>query len=386
MYPPNSLSPRTAVGSHPIRSMQFAWPIWALLLASVMGGSLLAQVSSAPPKPEDYVPKQLLGLVHAPEVHKELNLSPGQVKNLEMLFERVDGDWFRARIYPADAQNKRIAKVEAAVRQWFKLNASAAQNKRLSQLEHRAQGIRMLLSPQLRETLRLTPGQVDQLVELAKASNAATEKLQKATMKNEVTAADKKAVLDAAQAEQGALQSVLEPQQLQMLGKVLGEPFDTTKLKRIYPLAPELVDAKEWINSAGLSLRDLRGKVVLVHFYAFQCHNCHANFGHYQRWHEKYGDDVVVLGIQTPETPSERDPQLVRDAAKERKLDFPILIDLESKNWKAWSNTMWPTVYVIDKKGYLRHWWQGELNWNGATGDQTIEELVADLLKEDAEV
>ncbi|MBL8873952.1 MAG: hypothetical protein JNK90_29525, partial [Planctomycetaceae bacterium] len=46
------------------------------------------------------------------------------------------------------------------------------------------------------------------------------------------------------------------------------------------------------------------------------------------------------------------------------------------------SNTMWPTVYVIDKRGYIRHWWQGELNWQGATGDKVIEDVVEAALKE----
>ena len=41
---------------------------------------------------------------------------------------------------------------------------------------------------------------------------------------------------------------------------------------------------------------------------------------------------------------------------------------------------MWPTVYVIDREGYIRMWWQGELNWQGAKGDQAIEELVEKLL------
>ncbi|MEM8733474.1 MAG: redoxin domain-containing protein [Planctomycetota bacterium] len=358
------------------------------LSISALAVTARAQVSSSPPsdKPEDLVPKQFLGLVHAPEVYAELNLSPGQIKNLDALFDRVDGDWFRARIYPADAQKARQSKVEAVVRQWFKSNASAAQVKRLKQLEHRSQGIRMLLTPEIRQQLSLNASQVSELVELAKAANEATAKLQQATMKNAVTEELKSAVVKAAQAEQGALQSVLKPEQVQQLGAILGKPFDTTKLKRIYPKAPELVPVDEWINSSGLTLRELRGKVVLVHFYAFQCHNCHANFDHYRRWHDKYGDDVVVIGIQTPETPSERDPAAVRSAAQKRQLEFPILVDLESKNWKSWSNTMWPTVYVIDKKGYIRHWWQGELNWNGATGDKTIEDLVADLLKEKSDV
>ena len=43
---------------------------------------------------------------------------------------------------------------------------------------------------------------------------------------------------------------------------------------------------------------------------------------------------------------------------------------------------MWPTVYVVDKRGYLRYWWQGEMNWQGATGDKTVEEWVARCLAE----
>lgn len=43
---------------------------------------------------------------------------------------------------------------------------------------------------------------------------------------------------------------------------------------------------------------------------------------------------------------------------------------------------MWPTVYVIDKSGNIRFWWQGEINWQGANGDKTIENLVDELLIE----
>jgi len=58
------------------------------------------------------------------------------------------------------------------------------------------------------------------------------------------------------------------------------------------------------------------------------------------------------------------------------------LVDVSSKNWDAWGNTMWPTVYVVDKNGYIRWLWQGELNWQGATGDKSIEKLVDELLEE----
>ena len=91
---------------------------------------------------------------------------------------------------------------------------------------------------------------------------------------------------------------------------------------------------------------------------------------------------MAVIGIQTPETQREQDPSAVRSAAAKQKLLFPILVDLDKANWKSWANTMWPSIYVIDQDGYLRHWWQGELNWKGATGDQTIDRVVQQLLSE----
>ncbi len=115
-------------------------------------------------------------------------------------------------------------------------------------------------------------------------------------------------------------------------------------------------------------------------------HNCIANFGHYRRWDETLRDKGVrVIGIQTPETAAEKRSDRVRAAAEKDKFHFPVLIDLENQNWKAWGNTMWPTVYIIDKRGYIRFWWQGELNWQGATVDQKIDSLINRLVAEDAD-
>jgi peroxiredoxin len=191
------------------------------------------------------------------------------------------------------------------------------------------------------------------------------------------------AVIESVRSERQTQSKLLDSKMRQKLSELLGEPFDPSKLKRIYAMAPEFAEVEHWVNSSPLQLDDLRGKVVLVHFYAFQCHDCHANFAIYQRWHDELAEKgVVVIGIQTPETQRERDPSAVEAAAVERKLAFPILVDLDSENWKAWGNTMWPTVYVVDQNGYVRHWWQGELNWKGATADKAIEAIVDELLAE----
>lgn len=359
------------------------------LLVLCCGSPVLAQVPSVSLDGDssnphaDLIPQHLLGLIHAPEIHQELKLTPSQVQRLEALFAEIDGPWFQARILPPEKQRPVITQIEGRLLKWFEQFADAQQRARLRQLEYRAQGIRMLLRPDLSQKLGLTSTQLDELAKRAQTSAEATKTLFQATKSGKQTEEQKTAVVDATKAEQSGPQEIMKPEQMQKLNQILGEPFDTTQLKRIYPMAPEFRAVKNWINSSPLQLKQMRGKVVLVHFYAFQCHNCHANFDHYRKWHEEMKDKgVVVIGIQSPETNRERDPSAVRAAAVEKNLEFPILVDLEMENWNAWANTMWPTVYVIDKNGYLRHWWQGELNWQGATGDETIENIVSQLLEE----
>lgn len=329
------------------------------------------------------VPRQMLPLLHTPEIHQELKFGREQVGKLESLFEEIDGPWFQARILPPDQQLPILDALDLKVHQWLAEHTSSEQRERLGQIELQAQSVRMLLREDLAEKLTLEPTQQQQFAELARATVAAHAALQQAMHRGKPSDDLQTKASAAAKAENDAVRAILKAEQQKQLARLLGEPFDLSRLKRIYPMAPEFVPAKVWINSKPLTLKELRGKVVLVHFYAFQCHNCHANFEIYRRWHNKLREKgVVVIGIQTPETSQERDPAAVKTAAAERKLEFPILVDLDSKNWAAWGNTMWPTVYVVDKNGYLRHWWQGELNWKGATADKTIETVVDQLLAE----
>ena len=43
---------------------------------------------------------------------------------------------------------------------------------------------------------------------------------------------------------------------------------------------------------------------------------------------------------------------------------------------------MWPTVYLSDKKGYVRSWWMGELNWAGQEGEKILRKRIEELLQE----
>lgn len=332
---------------------------------------------------ESLIPHQLLPLIHAPETQSELELDDQQLKALESYFREHDGTWLRARNLPADKNHQELATLEKDFWTWAKQNLEPKQVQRLEQLELQAQAARMFLRADVSQKLRLTTAQTSQLTEWALATDLAQKSFQSARLKGEDTAKLEEQLKKAIEQEQKGPAELLTVDQRKSFPELVGPIFNTQALTRIYPMAPEFATDTEWINSAPLTLQSLKGKVVLVHFYAFQCHNCHANFEIYRRWHDKYrGQDVVVIGIQSPETQTERDPAAVKKAAIERKLDFPIIIDTKMKNWNNWSNTMWPTVYVIDKRGYIRHWWQGELNWQGATGDKVIEDVVESALKE----
>jgi peroxiredoxin len=332
---------------------------------------------------DNLIPQYLLGLVHAPEVHKDLKLSDKQVSELEALLHNVDAQWFPARILPADQQRVLIRKLESQVWEWFRKAGTEDQQQRLRQLEYYAQGSRMLLRSDIAEQVGLQSSQQQKLAVLARTTDESMQALSRTQFGDADLKSLQQKVEKATKAEREGQTNILRPEQRQKLKSLLGDPFDPTTLKRIYAMAPEFAPEEHWINSSPLTMRELRGKVVLVHFYAFQCHNCHANYGIYRRWHKDLTDKgIVVVGIQTPETSRERDANAVKAAARESDLEFPIMIDLDSKNWQAWGNTMWPCVYVVDKHGYIRLWWPGELNWKGATGDKSVEETVNKLLAE----
>lgn len=326
------------------------------------------------------VPQTLLGLVHAPEVQQEIGLGQPPSPEFVRQLRELDGPWWRARNLPEADRRAVVAKQEAALFELLGQQLSSSQLARLRQLELQAQGPRILLRPEVIAFLQLSAAQQAEADQLFAESDRLLAEANLPANRGD------QAKLNAAQAAQrGELKAVVElltAEQEQALARLLGERFETEKLSRIYPLAPELIDSKTWVGDRRVTLEELKGQVVLLHFYAFQCHNCQANFAHYNRWQQALAErGVVVVGIQTPELPDERDPAKVSAAALEQGFDFPVLIDLQNANWEAWGNTMWPTVYVIDREGYIRLWWQGELNWQGAKGDQTIEDLVDKLLK-----
>jgi thiol-disulfide isomerase/thioredoxin len=138
-----------------------------------------------------------------------------------------------------------------------------------------------------------------------------------------------------------------------------------------------LSGATGWINSPPLTAKQLKGKVVLVDFWAYSCINCIRAVPYVRAWAEKYKDSgLVVIGVHTPEFDFEKQLPNVQKAVRKFDIPYPVALDSNYAIWNAFHNQYWPAHYFIDAKGRVRyeHFGEGEY-------DQS-ERWIQELLKE----
>ncbi|MFO1092216.1 MAG: redoxin domain-containing protein [Planctomycetaceae bacterium] len=233
---------------------------------------------------------------------------------------------------------------------------------RLDGLMLRAQGWSVIRLPQYQQELALSNDQLQRIDRLLAAATGENGQLTE-------------------QQDAAVIRVLTRPQQ-QTLSRLLGADFPLPKSWR-YCRAPGFPEISTWINTSPLDVDSLSGKVVVVHFWAFGCINCIHNIPHYEAWFQKYRDrDLVIVGIHTPETSTEREVDAVRTKVAENKMQYPIAIDGAAATWNAWANSWWPSVYLVDKHGYVRYWWYGELNWKDAKGEELMRRRIDELLTE----
>ncbi len=150
--------------------------------------------------------------------------------------------------------------------------------------------------------------------------------------------------------------------------------------------APEFTHKQpaEWINSAPLTVADLRGSVVLLDFWTYECWNCYRSFPWLRAVEERYQSrGLQVIGVHTPEFDRERILENVAAKVKEFKLKHPVMIDNDFSYWRAMNNRYWPAFYIIDKQGLVRGVFVGETH-AGDRRAKKIEALLEKLLAEAA--
>jgi len=141
--------------------------------------------------------------------------------------------------------------------------------------------------------------------------------------------------------------------------------------------APPLDGATAWLNSPALDTAALRGRVVLVDFWTYSCINCIRTNPYVRAWAEKFkGRGLVVVGVHTPEFAFEKKIDNVQKAVAGFGMTYPVAVDNDYRIWRAFDNSYWPALYLIDADGKIRYHHFGEGNY------AETEQAIGDLLRE----
>jgi thiol-disulfide isomerase/thioredoxin len=143
--------------------------------------------------------------------------------------------------------------------------------------------------------------------------------------------------------------------------------------------APEFPNDIRWSNSTPFTMKDIRGKkVVLIDFWTYSCVNCIRTLSHLKDWHEKYAPlGLVIVGVHTPEFEFEKDISNVQAAIKRLGISYPVILDSDYQIWSLYSNQSWPSKYLMDKDGQIVYEHAGEGDYRET--EEAIRSAILDL-------
>jgi thiol-disulfide isomerase/thioredoxin len=116
--------------------------------------------------------------------------------------------------------------------------------------------------------------------------------------------------------------------------------------------APEINTAYGWLNTdRSYSIKDFRGKIVLLDFWTFGCINCQHIIPDLRRLEKEYFRELVVIGVHSAKFQAEKTNSNIGKAVLKFGIDHPVVNDADYKVWEAYGVRAWPTVAVISPDG-----------------------------------
>ena len=125
--------------------------------------------------------------------------------------------------------------------------------------------------------------------------------------------------------------------------------------------APDFPEGMQWLNTEKpISLRDLRGKVVLLDFWTYCCINCIHVIPDLKKLEKKYANELVVIGVHSAKFNGERDIDNIRQAVLRYEIEHPVVNDWQMEIWQQYGVRAWPTLMLIDPAGKVIGYVSGE--------------------------
>lgn len=247
----------------PVRSV-WRCGTWSLLCCWAL--TLAAQQNPNGQVPVAGLSDAYLILIRDPLVQKELRLNDPQRRAVVAVTDELDATLWTLRNQSAEkaaaGYRDLIAKTEARMKPIL----SEAQQKRLNQLRLSAAGVQVLLRDDVASQLKLSRDQLGRIENVLKEAQIAAQEAAR-DPGSERTGSNRSK--PQANGVAGRVAAILTRQQLVALRETLGPPVNGAQLGHVKFKAPELAEADGWINTEPLTMAQLKGKVVALHFWTF---------------------------------------------------------------------------------------------------------------------
>jgi thiol-disulfide isomerase/thioredoxin/DNA-binding beta-propeller fold protein YncE len=141
--------------------------------------------------------------------------------------------------------------------------------------------------------------------------------------------------------------------------------------------APDFPGGMEWLNTDHpISLKQLRGKVVVLDFWTYCCINCMHVLPDLKKLERKYRNELVVIGVHSAKFATEKDTENIRQAILRYEIEHPVVNDKDMVIWQHYAVRAWPTLFVIDPLGKIIGYVSGEGIY------EAFDQLIGQVVKE----
>ncbi len=127
------------------------------------------------------------------------------------------------------------------------------------------------------------------------------------------------------------------------------------------------------LNGRQVALSDLRGKVVLLNFWATWCGPCRVEMPEMEKLYQAFSrKDFEILAVST----DTQGAAITRPFQQENRLTFPILHDADYRVGLTYGARALPMTFMVDRQGVVRHQIFGARDWGATEAHQLVQQLM----------